>query len=314
MNDVWYVRVRGEVRGPLPHEELLAQIRKKRLGRHHEVSRDALQWQRAGDFRELFEPLIPVLQPAADPDGGSAAAGTSSPVGSSARTSNSRHDPAAFNAAGNAAREIVWFYAKGGSRNGPISESELRALIHAGQVEGTDLVWNEQLESWTPLRQIPRLATSPAPAPAPAQPAILTRENNALPTAPLSTPPLLTSSLFAVLFACLSLLAIPLIFVLSAVISGSAAFNNALAGQGGSAGAGMLAVVITAAMFGAMPLFSAAVGVFVGHHSLRIHKLSPGAHAGAGYALTALIVSYAILVITFLVLIVCVIVAGVKSA
>ena len=302
MNDVWYVRIRGEVRGPLPHEELLAQIRKKRLGRHHEVSRDALQWQRAGEIRELFEPLIPVLQPAGSP-GTSATGSTTSP-------GDARHEPAVFPTSSAATREVVWFYAKGGSRNGPISETELLALINAGQLEGSDLVWNEQLEAWTPLRQVPRLATSTAPA----QPMILPRETTALPASPLTTPPLLTSSLFALLFACLSLLAIPLIFVLSAVISGSAAFNGTMAGQVGSAGAGMLAVLITAAMFGALPLFSAAAGIFVGHHSLKVHRQSPATHAGAGYALTALILSWAILAITLLVLIVCVIVAGVKSA
>lgn len=302
MNDVWYVRVRGEVRGPLPHEELLSQIRKKRLGRHHEVSRDALQWQRAGEIRELFEPLIPVLQPAGSP-GTSATGSTTSP-------GDARHEPAVFPTSSAATREVAWFYAKGGSRNGPISETELLALINAGHLEGSDLVWSEQLEAWTPLRQVPRLATSTAPA----QPMILPRETTALPASPLTTPPLLTSSLFALLFACLSLLAIPLIFVLSAVISGSAAFNSTMAAQGGSAGAGMLAVLITAAMFGAMPLFSAAAGIFVGHHSLKVHRQSPATHAGAGYALTALILSWAILAITLLVLIVCVIVAGVKSA
>jgi len=303
MNDVWYVRVRGEVRGPLPHEELLSQIRKKRLGRHHEVSRDALQWQRAGEIRELFEPLVPVLQPAASPD--TSATGTTS-------LSNPGLEPAGF--ARNATpRDVVWFYAKGGSRNGPISETELLALINAGQLEGSDLVWNEQLEAWTPLRQVPRLTNSSAPA----QPVTQPRETNTRPAStpsPLATPPLLTSSLFALLFACLSLLAIPLIFALSAVISGSAAFNSTLPGQNGNAGAGMLAVLITAAMFGAMPLFSAAAGIFVGHHSLRVHQQSPETHSGAGYALTALILSWAILAITLLVLIVCVIVAGVKSA
>ncbi|MFM7055995.1 MAG: DUF4339 domain-containing protein [Planctomycetota bacterium] len=304
MNDVWYIRVRGEVRGPMPHEELLAQIRKKRLGRHHEVSRDGLQWQRAGEIPELFEPLIPVLQPAGS------AVPSAAPGTSSAAAGDIRHDPGAFSAAGTTSRETVWFYAKGGSRNGPIAETELLALIRAGQLEGSDLVWNEQLESWTPLRQIPRLSTTAAPA----QPLIVPREHNSLPASPLAVPPLLTSSLFAVLFACLSLLAIPLIFVLSAVISGSETIRDAMAGQSGSAGAGMLAVLITAAMFGAMPLFSAAAGVFTGHHSLKVHKQSPGAYTGAGYALTALILCYAILAITFLVLIVCVIVAGVKSA
>lgn len=299
MSDVWYVRVRGEVRGPMPHEELLSQIRKKRLGRHHEVSRDGLQWQRAGELQELFEPTIAVLQPAA----------ASTAPGMPATSGDVHRDSSAAAPASSSARETSWFYAKNGSRNGPISESELLALVAAGQLSLTDLVWNEQLESWTPLKQIPKFAIG-----TPVQPAIMPRESSPTMPSSQSTPPLLTSSLFAILFACLSLLAIPLIFLLSAVISGNDAFNNALAAQGGSAGAGMLAVLITAAMFGAMPLFSAAAGIFVGHYSLKIHRQSPGAHAGAGYALTALIISYGILALTLLVLFVCVIVAGVKSA
>lgn len=299
MSDVWYVRVRGEVRGPMPHEELLSQIRKKRLGRHHEVSRDALQWQRAGELRELFEPIVSVLQPAAT---------AAVPAATATANSDTRHEPSSAAPMTASSREMTWFYAKGGSRNGPIAESELRALIAAGQLAPTDLVWNEQLETWTPLQQVPGFAPTSS-----AQPLIMPRENSSMPS--LSpTPPLLTSSLFAVLFACISLLAIPLIFLLSAVISGNPALNNAMGAPIGSATAGMLEVLITAAIFGAMPLFAAAAGVFVGHYSLKIHKHSPGSHAGAGYALTALVLCYAILAITLLVLIVCVIVAGVKSA
>ena len=42
MSDSYYVRVRGEVKGPVARSELVSQIRKKRIGRHHEVSTDAV--------------------------------------------------------------------------------------------------------------------------------------------------------------------------------------------------------------------------------------------------------------------------------
>jgi len=301
MSDVWYVRVRGEVRGPMPHEELLSQIRKKRLGRHHEVSRDGVQWQRAGELRELFEPTISVLQPAGGASAGGSAAG------------DARVDPAG--SAGMSPRETTWFYAKGGSRNGPISETELLALIAAGQLAPTDLVWSEQLESWTPLKQVPRLFSiaSNTSGNAPPQSTNLSREAASMTSTP-TTVPLLTSSLFALLFACMSLLAVPLIFVLSTVISGSAAFSYALLIQGGGAGVGMLAVLISAMMYGAMPLFSAVAGIFVGHYSLKFHRDNPGTHVGTGFALAALIICYAILALTALVVLVSVIVAGVKAA
>ncbi|MFN9977057.1 MAG: hypothetical protein ACK58T_44870, partial [Phycisphaerae bacterium] len=63
MSDTFYVRIRGDVKGPLSRELIVSQIRKKRLGRHHELSEDAVTWQRAGDFPGLFESNIPERDP-----------------------------------------------------------------------------------------------------------------------------------------------------------------------------------------------------------------------------------------------------------
>jgi hypothetical protein len=60
MSDSYYVRIRGEVKGPVARSELVSQIRKKRMGRHHEVSTDAVTWMRAGDVPDLFEPVVAV--------------------------------------------------------------------------------------------------------------------------------------------------------------------------------------------------------------------------------------------------------------
>ena len=55
----YYIRVRGEVKGPWTEAQIQSQIRRKRIGRHHELSTDATNWQRAGDIAELFESAVP---------------------------------------------------------------------------------------------------------------------------------------------------------------------------------------------------------------------------------------------------------------
>jgi len=56
----YYVRVRGEVKGPWTQAQIQTQIRRKRIGRIHELSTDAAHWQKAGDMPELFEPAVSV--------------------------------------------------------------------------------------------------------------------------------------------------------------------------------------------------------------------------------------------------------------
>lgn len=50
--------------------------------------------------------------------------------------------------------ERMWHYTIGGKDpRGPIPESELRALIEAGQLSRAELVWSEGMAEWEPLSQ-----------------------------------------------------------------------------------------------------------------------------------------------------------------
>ncbi|MEY3458473.1 MAG: hypothetical protein RL215_1630 [Planctomycetota bacterium] len=294
MSDEWYVRIRGEVRGPVSEAELQSQIRKKRIGRHHEISEDAVHWQRAGDVEGLFEPVISVMQPAASSQ--------SAPEMSPAAPQRSPAPAPVPQERTALPKETEWFYAQDGSRNGPVPESQLISVISSGQLMPTDLVWCDKFEAWTPLMQVPRLAAA-----LPGQVSLVQREATAVRPSAASTQ-LLPSSLFAMLFACISLLAAPLNAFIAALIAGNPAFapNNV--------GAGILATLVMVAVFGAMPLFAAVTGILTGHESLRFHRANPTAYGGAGYALTALILCYGVVVITWIVVLVLLIVAGVKSA
>jgi uncharacterized RDD family membrane protein YckC len=93
---------------------------------------------------------------------------------------------------------MLWYYAQGGQRQGPVEEVEIRRLIAAGQLGRADLVWRTGLAEWIPAGEAAELTSSfqpvwapppsppppPPPAPAPAQ-----FSPYAPPAAPLVQPP-----------------------------------------------------------------------------------------------------------------------------
>ena len=101
---------------------MLSQIRRKRIGKHHDVSVDGGQtWSHASDFDELF-----VLQ-------GRSSNGTS---------------------------PHLWHYVFDNKKLGPVTEEEVRLLITSGSMSGRDLVWNNSLPEWVPVSQVPAFANS----------------------------------------------------------------------------------------------------------------------------------------------------------
>lgn len=50
-----------------------------------------------------------------------------------------------------------WYYVSGGRRMGPMSAEELRQVVAAGQLYGTDVVWREGMGEWVQLSTVPEL-------------------------------------------------------------------------------------------------------------------------------------------------------------
>ncbi len=146
MSDQYYIRVRGEVKGPLTQDQIVAQIRRKRLGRHHELSVDAVTWQKAGDMAEFFQPAVtkrerqPVAETEAEP----------TPSADVAELASGQ------SASGSSAEE--WYYSKGGNRLGPVSASDIQMWLSSGKLAADDLVWNEEFDNWIPAGDLPQFA------------------------------------------------------------------------------------------------------------------------------------------------------------
>lgn len=58
---------------------------------------------------------------------------------------------------------MTWYYAENNAQAGPVTEEELRALVAAGRLHSTSLVWKAGMANWTGLAQaLPGLAPAPA--------------------------------------------------------------------------------------------------------------------------------------------------------
>jgi len=67
--------------------------------------------------------------------------------------------------------EPIWFYVQSGRRTGPVTTTQLIALLDGGSVPMDGLVWAEGHSDWRPARDIPELIKRlppPLPEPAPA--------------------------------------------------------------------------------------------------------------------------------------------------
>lgn len=63
--------------------------------------------------------------------------------------------------------EASWYYSAGGTRQGPVSEHELRALAADGTVKPSDLVWCKGMSGWVSAAEVEGLFPEDLPPPLP---------------------------------------------------------------------------------------------------------------------------------------------------
>jgi hypothetical protein len=165
--------LRGLVEGPFTAEELKNRARRRRFGRHYQVSTDRRTWSPAASFPELFpaaperrrrrssgEAVDSVVEPEAVdlveeplPEGDAGGVIDAIPL---------QGAPAA-SAPG-------WWYVREDRECGPVSLAELRSFVASGEVRPETLVWTEGWEQWGPAQQVPDLFSSRSPEPARTRP------------------------------------------------------------------------------------------------------------------------------------------------
>lgn len=136
----FFVRRRGRVEGPWSLEKLAAEVSLRKLGRHHELSTDKVDWFRASQVEELF----PIVEAKRTPRVVDAKIG-------SASTEEDEYELEPD-------ETLVWYYYSGDEQCGPVPGTELAYMLEHGQLLGNDLVWREGLDDWLSVEQIPELA------------------------------------------------------------------------------------------------------------------------------------------------------------
>jgi hypothetical protein len=63
--------------------------------------------------------------------------------------------------------DAQWYFGRDGAQGGPVSEQEVRRMLAAGELRGTDLVWRDGLVEWQPAARVAEFAAAPRPAVAP---------------------------------------------------------------------------------------------------------------------------------------------------
>lgn len=53
--------------------------------------------------------------------------------------------------------DVLWFYASGGERHGPLPDVEMRQLLQDREVGADALVWRQGMSDWLPVRDVEEL-------------------------------------------------------------------------------------------------------------------------------------------------------------
>lgn len=131
----FYVRREGQIEGPWDLSKLQAEIRLRKLAKYHDVSEDRQTWVKAGSVEELFPKKTFRKQ-----------------VGG--RTEELSLAPEESLQA----EEKVWYFESEDGQQGPMTLTELRAVVGNGRTVLDDLVWRDGWDDWRSVEQVPEIA------------------------------------------------------------------------------------------------------------------------------------------------------------
>lgn len=141
----FYYRVRGRTLGPVPLRQIRQLAQRAQIGRTTDISRDGVQWGKAGDWPEIFEAPAGADPGPAGGFGGDQGLSIAEPTVPAVTSGN-------------------WYYAVGGVQQGPVDLATLQRMVAAGQVGPADHVFAEGGADWMLVSGVPELATRAAPS------------------------------------------------------------------------------------------------------------------------------------------------------
>jgi hypothetical protein len=219
VGEPWFIRIRGQVRGPYSQEQLRVLVRRGAFGRSHEVSQDRTTWRRASILTDLFTPP---------------AANTAAKAPQSAAVSP--EDDIELLLGEDLREESKWYLLQNGEPEGPLSEFELNERAAQGMLRPDDRIWSDGAADWAPASSFGLIAFPSSPVPpgepfrAPSEPPRLARAVSSAYDAGAAAHELPRNSSTAVtslIFGILGWTLLPFVGAVAAVISGHVAVGEA---------------------------------------------------------------------------------------
>lgn len=161
MSEVFYVRIRGRIHGPIDRVKLATLVTRGQLSRIHEISSDGQTWRPAATMPELFVAARSKVS-SCSPDSGPVTP-LNSQIAAEGYTANQdpgfepADAPWQDNTTSPTDDSISWYYAVNGAQQGPIATSELAELIRTHRVSDRDMVWKNDMDNWSEAGTVPTL-------------------------------------------------------------------------------------------------------------------------------------------------------------
>ena len=138
----YYYRLRGRTMGPIGLRQIRQLAQRAQIGRMTDVSRDGLQWAKAGDFPEVFQ------------------AGGAEPPVADAISGGGRIESGGADFLQPPAQAPRWYYTQQGAQQGPVDWGTLQQLVANGQVAASEHAIPEGGTEWQPVSSLPQLASA----------------------------------------------------------------------------------------------------------------------------------------------------------
>ena len=123
----------------------------------------------------------------------------------------------------------MWYYAKDGSREGPVSLDELRGILKENVVPLTTVVWTEGMDQWRPAYEVPELGAGGGQLVQPSPGMGLS----------IGAPQSSGLAIASMVLGIVGILAVPIVCSIAAVICGHMARSQIRQGEGRVGGDGM---------------------------------------------------------------------------
>jgi TM2 domain-containing membrane protein YozV len=148
----YYVRVRGNMRGPVELPALQNLASQGKLSGAHEVSEDGKNWKPASSYPEIFEMRAERTKSAR------ASVATLSANTNQNESQSQSLSPGLTSDQSVPVNQIrEWHYSIDGVQHGPATLSEVLSLIRYQSLSKSDLVWKSSMTQWAPASHVPEL-------------------------------------------------------------------------------------------------------------------------------------------------------------